>query len=830
MNGINTNMLTRVKNKAQNVLDSQDDSGSQTLSTALKAGGVTVKVFKTAQEVSPYVVKSAVGVYHVGKKTVRVVKSIDSTLGMIKTGAIKLDKDTAMRLKNMAVYKIKSTRPAQTLIHAVTGIQTAVNTAKQYTFRIGYGVQRAVILSKGLALGTVKIQITKDTLKSIKNTVIRGTVKGAKIGGKVVGYTIKTGVVSGVRTGIKLGKGLNRGLLSAGDMLTNTDDMGAQALGLGLKTTHYVVKGIATTPKLAKASYKGIKTGVNAMVKTGKFTVRTYRGARNAMFLAKEAGKKVTFKYYANRWSKSLRGKAVKALQKAGNSVVTAVIEGVKKLGMKIVLPLLLILLIVACGSNVISSFGTAVASILSPFFSDDSGNEVDESAWLTSHITTKRNQLIQDIKDTYNNNLVTNGGQYHYVRFFNAFSDTEIELTDTNINTSIYTVAEYQEYIQPIFHTLILSEYEMEASESEMQSLLDELWDKMSIIKTEELPMEYCQMTKTDNPDGTYTITPVKENDGNVHADISTCPNYSSIQYHADDIGSPLCSCDHWYWTCNGHKGSLSCGKSEHSHDSSCYNSFGIKTCGKDSHSHSDWHSASDSGCYSTNYHGGQLTSNCGNATKHKGCNGYYICQGHKILALSVVLGNFGDLLNDYFLTEIHDLESHASLTTDEQKRLQELKDYYEICINYITVLEEELGLGGGTVVDLSGVTLTEVTDYACSFIGNPYVWGGNDPNTGADCSGFVQYVYAHFGVSLPRTSREQVTCGVTVPSISEAQAGDLIFYSEDGTDSGVYHVTMYLGNGKLVHASNSKPYPQGGIKVSNVYGTIYKIKRIAH
>ena len=833
-NGTINDVLKRATRKTKNALDEQNDSGSSTLSTALTAGEVSTRVFKTAQDVSPHVVKGAVGVYHVGEKTVKVVKGIDTTVGMVKTGAIKLDKDTAMRVKNMAVNKLKNTKPAQKLLHAITGIQTAVNTAKCYSIKIGYDVKRTVVLVQGMALGTVKVKITKDTLNAIKNTAIKGAIKGAKVGVNVAGYTIKTGV----KTGIKIGKGINRGLLSTGDMLTNTDDMGAQALGYGLKTTHYVVKGIATTPKLAKASYKGIKTGVNTMVKTGKFTVRTYQGARNAVFLAKKAGKKVAFKYYAN----SLRGKAVKAIQKAGNSIVTAVIEGAKKLGMKIVLPLLLILLVVACGSNVISSFGTAVASILSPFFSDDSGNEVDESAWLTSHITAKRNQLIQDIKDTYNDNLVANGGQYHYVRFFNDFSDTEIELTDTNINTSIYTVSEYQEYIQPIFHTLILSEYEMEASESEMQSLLDELWDKMSIIKTEELPMEYCQMTKTDNADGTYTVTPVKENDGNVHADISTCPNYSAIQYHADDVGTPLCSCDHWYWICNGHKGSCthSCnndcaGGCHHTCGLLCH-MFGCDhTCGDSckkycGHTHSEWHSASNSGCYTTNYHSGQLTSNCGNATQHKGCNGYYICQGHKVLALSFVLGNFGDLLNDYYLTEIHDLESRASLTTDEQKQLQELKDYYEICINYITVLEDELGVGGGTVVDLDGVTLTNVTDFACSFIGNPYVWGGTDPNTGADCSGFVQYVYAHFGVSLPRTSREQVTCGVTVPSISEAQAGDLIFYSEDGTDSGVYHVTMYLGNGKLVHASNSKPYPRGGIKVSNVYGTIYKIKRIAH
>ena len=67
-------------------------------------------------------------------------------------------------------------------------------------------------------------------------------------------------------------------------------------------------------------------------------------------------------------------------------------------------------------------------------------------------------------------------------------------------------------------------------------------------------------------------------------------------------------------------------------------------------------------------------------------------------------------------------------------------------------------------------------------------------------------------------------------MPSLSEAQPGDLIFYSKDGTDSGVYHVTMYMGDGQMIHASNSAPYPKGGIKTNNVYGTPYKIKRVLY
>lgn len=113
------------------------------------------------------------------------------------------------------------------------------------------------------------------------------------------------------------------------------------------------------------------------------------------------------------------------------------------------------------------------------------------------------------------------------------------------------------------------------------------------------------------------------------------------------------------------------------------------------------------------------------------------------------------------------------------------------------------------------------EVVNYALQFVGNPYVWGGTDPVNGADCSGFVQSVYAHFGVALNRTSEAQMANGVSVP-YSQAQPGDLICYGS--------HIAIYMGNGQIVHASNSAPYPAGGIKVSDnaAYRTILDVRRV--
>ena len=96
-------------------------------------------------------------------------------------------------------------------------------------------------------------------------------------------------------------------------------------------------------------------------------------------------------------------------------------------------------------------------------------------------------------------------------------------------------------------------------------------------------------------------------------------------------------------------------------------------------------------------------------------------------------------------------------------------------------------------------------VVSYAESFIGVPYVYGGTTPS-GFDCSGFVQYVYNHFGVSLPRTTTQQENYGTQIP-VSQAQPGDLYFWGNKGS---AYHVAICIGNGKYIAA------PEPGQSVS--------------
>lgn len=108
------------------------------------------------------------------------------------------------------------------------------------------------------------------------------------------------------------------------------------------------------------------------------------------------------------------------------------------------------------------------------------------------------------------------------------------------------------------------------------------------------------------------------------------------------------------------------------------------------------------------------------------------------------------------------------------------------------------------------------EIAIYACGFVGNKYVWGGTSLTKGADCSGFTQSVYKAFGYKIPRTSYQQRSAGKAV-TYAEAQPGDLICYAG--------HVAMYIGNGKIVHASSAKT---GIIIGYATYKPILAVRRI--
>lgn len=123
---------------------------------------------------------------------------------------------------------------------------------------------------------------------------------------------------------------------------------------------------------------------------------------------------------------------------------------------------------------------------------------------------------------------------------------------------------------------------------------------------------------------------------------------------------------------------------------------------------------------------------------------------------------------------------------------------------------------------VPSSGATGVELANFALQFVGNPYVYGGTSLTDGADCSGFTLAVYAHYGISLPHSASAQANYGTEVEvSTSTLEPGDLLFYPD--SDGSIGHVTIYTGDGMVVHASTEAT----GIKTS-VYNYRTPVKAV--
>lgn len=135
------------------------------------------------------------------------------------------------------------------------------------------------------------------------------------------------------------------------------------------------------------------------------------------------------------------------------------------------------------------------------------------------------------------------------------------------------------------------------------------------------------------------------------------------------------------------------------------------------------------------------------------------------------------------------------------------------------VGVAQSADGPVGNPATATGGPTGQDVVDGARKYLGVPYVWGGTDPAKGLDCSGLVQLVYRNLGIDLPRVSRDQAREGVEVPSLDQAQPGDLLAFN-----SPVSHIAIYIGDGQMIEA----PRPGRDVCVSPVYDTPTAIRRV--
>lgn len=113
---------------------------------------------------------------------------------------------------------------------------------------------------------------------------------------------------------------------------------------------------------------------------------------------------------------------------------------------------------------------------------------------------------------------------------------------------------------------------------------------------------------------------------------------------------------------------------------------------------------------------------------------------------------------------------------------------------------------------------------EYSLNFKGTPYKWGGNDPQKGIDCSGFVKFLYGQIGVSLPRTAAEQVKVGTPIMRYEDLQKGDRLYFWSNKRNK-VGHTGIYLGNGYFCHSSTSR----GGVQTDFLGGKYWRETLVA-
>lgn len=176
-----------------------------------------------------------------------------------------------------------------------------------------------------------------------------------------------------------------------------------------------------------------------------------------------------------------------------------------------------------------------------------------------------------------------------------------------------------------------------------------------------------------------------------------------------------------------------------------------------------------------------------------------------------------FTSIQKGEYLTVLDELDGWVKVEIDDEPGYVKA-EYVDVSCKLDTALTmTEVNYGEGVSEER-----VAICDFAKRYVGNPYVWGGVSLTNGADCSGFVLSVFHHFGISLPHSSKAQANCGTNI-SVSELLPGDLVFYG----NSGIGHVAIYIGNGQIVHASNSRT----GIIISSVnYRTPVRATRLVY
>lgn len=608
-----------------------------------------------------------------------------------------------------------------------TGVQ-ATNTIFKFTKEgivIGYKSGKQVYKKLRIApkntvnaVKTIKAMPSKikSTVKAIPSTIRnapRKTITNIKKGSVNVVKAIPSksfNMATSIPRGI--GKGIGRGVDSAVNSLADSDDLGTQSVG-------YTIKTAQNSVKLATTSIKTTKQGIKSTEKTIKTVSKAIMGAL----------KLVVAKFIPIMIALMTIMMVVMLIYGVISAVVTLFNMDAREQFTQTELSILSVNEGVAHRRLTEALEEKQLRSVATPltpngyhkfYFRTSTGSYISLSEahndFINEEVITNMIAPIMHLivlmdfdldfecvelgnVDLYKKRNVAYGEQT-FIRGARSNDSDKVEQTMNNVYYTNWekSMVTFNDYVETVYYMI---------------------FDTIADIQTEELPTEWCN-TSIDN-----------ETNKN-YADVD-CLNCSDLMYHNNDISYGLHSCDYSYYLCRGNHNVMVCGKDIHIHYDTCrgcgltphihtdscmgcnkeahthdgnvcygwldYGGFGLK-CGKEAHEHSDscntcglephehtddcntcgkeLHPYHDIDCYQMQYHSGQLVNDCGYADQYKGCNGYKVCLGHKVLALSLDYASLEELEQEHIYGRYEQMEH---LDYNEAMRLKTYMElYYDV------------------------------------------------------------------------------------------------------------------------------------------------------
>ena len=706
--------------RAEGELLSKDDMGTQAVGGVVAVGMATVATYKMAQAATALgyegikvgvesVVKVRDGVYQVATTAGLTAITVGRTVRtMINRQTIPLSKETIQILREEGrASGLINTRIVQGIINRVERVKTAYwvavgkisrvkNTLSSGVTTVRTAVGNGVRIVRGVANGTMTLNAAAIQLAQFKNRMVQRFQATVKRGVKTAaGFAVRgtaKAASAAVFRGVPLAGKMLKGSINLGrEALTRSEDLGLQSVGAAITAAQIGVKG-------TKIGVKTAVTGAKATGYTVKTAVKTGRGIVSAIQYVRSNGLRAG--------ARRLGEKVGQGIAQAGRSVVSAVIQGVKALGSKAVVPVLLIAVVLMMASGMLSSIVAGVGAIFGGVFNtkaeDGTIIEHDILEYMEDPLTGI-SHLMEEFAMELADELAEAQLRYDIVRFYsNSNRSGGIDLTLTGVKSAMEDEETTIKMLKPIFQAILVAEYNLEPTDEEAAALLKELFEALYKVTFNE-SVEQCGQ---DFEDGGGEV--VIHDCGEVHA-LEDCFNPLEgfhKDYTCPDCDSYTCpghaNCPgHWY--CPGHEGTYDGCRSEvfYCTVNGGYYCPGCKYLDTDGDGISDKVEYCSGCIYVPRSSLGCKPSYCDDpescSKRSLKCTGYKNCGGHTVCTYVLGMKGMSPIIEDHFTKPIASLEAipEDSRTEEQKEQLEDLKAGYEILMALME--EETIAFGGG-------------------------------------------------------------------------------------------------------------------------------------